>query len=41
MTWQHSLEKTLELKVQDFIGQNKQQKEENEGWRHELILLYK
>ena len=26
-TWQHSLEETLELKVRDLIGQNKQQKE--------------
>lgn len=30
-TWQHGLEETLELQIQDFIGQNKQQKEENEG----------
>ena len=30
------LQVTPELKVQDFIGQNKQQKEENEGWRQEL-----
>ena len=30
------LQVTLELKVQDFIGQNKQQKEENEGWRQKL-----
>ena len=25
-----------ELKVQDFISRNKQQKEENDGWRQEL-----
>jgi hypothetical protein len=25
-TWQHGLEETLELKVQNFIGQNKQKK---------------
>ena len=30
------LQVALELKVQDFIGQNKQQKEETEGWRQEL-----
>jgi hypothetical protein len=35
-TWQHSLEETLELKVQDFIGQDKQQKGEKKGWRQEL-----
>ena len=26
----------LELKVQDFISQSNQQKEENEGWREKL-----
>ena len=26
-TWQHGLEEAIKLKVQDFIGQNKQQKE--------------
>ena len=36
-TWQHSLEETLlELKVWNSIGQNKQQKEEKEGWRQKL-----
>jgi hypothetical protein len=36
-TWQHSLEETLlELKVRNSIGQNKQQKEEKEGWRQKL-----
>ena len=30
------LQVTLHLKVQDFISQNKQQKEKNEGWRQKL-----
>ena len=30
------LQVALELKVQDFIGQNKQQKEETEAWRQKL-----
>ena len=40
-TWQHGLEETLELKVQDLIGQNKQQKVLNEGWRQELERMFK
>lgn len=30
------LQVILELKVLDFIGQDKQQKAENEGWQQEL-----
>ena len=30
------LQVTLKLKVKDFIGQDKQQKEENKGWPQEL-----
>ena len=32
-TWQYCLGKTLELQVQECICQDKQQREENEGWR--------
>ena len=35
-TWQHSLEETLELQVQGLIGQDKQQREVNGGWRQDL-----
>lgn len=34
--WQHGLEGTLELKVQDSIGRDQQQKKENKDWRQEL-----
>lgn len=31
-----TLGETLELKAQEFIGHDKEQREENEGWRQEL-----
>lgn len=30
-TWQHGLEETLELKVQEFIGQDEKQEMKNEN----------
>lgn len=34
-TWQHGLQETQELTVQEFIGQDEQQREGNVGWRQE------